>query len=62
MFLSEEKLAEQDKRTAREMREKAKPMPLRFFSSDGNNLERMGQSLFGKKRRGESSGGSRKKR
>jgi hypothetical protein len=60
MFLSEDKLKEQDLKHKKKERENQKaPMPLRFFSSaDDGNLELMGQSIFGKKRKGEKSGGS----
>lgn len=63
MFLSEDKLKEQDlKHKKKEKENRDAPMPLRFFSSiddvNGNNndLERMGQSIFGKKRKGDSFG------
>jgi hypothetical protein len=65
MFLSEDKLKEQDAIHAKKERESQQaPMPLRFFSSgEEGNLEMMGQSLFGgKKRKGGSQGGCHKKK
>ena len=53
MFLSEDKLKEQDRIHSKKEKESQKaPMPLRFFSSgDEGNLEMMGHSLFGGKKR-----------
>lgn len=69
MFLSEDKLKEQELIHKKKEKESRKaPMPLRFFSSvdDGgedDNLEVMGQSLFGKKRKGgvQQQGGNKKR-
>ena len=65
MFLTEEKIEEQNRIHAKKEKESREaPMPLRFFSSgEDGNLERMGEVLFGgDKRKGGAQGGAQKKR
>ena len=65
MFLTQDKIKEQDRiHEKKEQASRQEPMPLRFFSSaEDGNLESVGRSLFGeKKRKGGSKGGVTKKK
>ncbi|KAL3785674.1 hypothetical protein HJC23_008710 [Cyclotella cryptica] len=65
MFLTEEKIKEQNRIHAKKQQESREaPMPLRFFSSaEEGNLERMGEVLFGgEKRKSGTAQGATKKR
>eukprot|EP00970_Alexandrium_tamarense_P005196 scaffold845_cov199-Alexandrium_tamarense.AAC.9 len=61
MFLSEDKIKEQNKLDEeRERKEREAPMPLRFFTAaegTGGDLESVGVALFGESKRGGSDGG-----
>ncbi|KAL7480218.1 hypothetical protein ACHAW6_005915 [Cyclotella cf. meneghiniana] len=66
MFLTEEKIEEQNRIHAKKEQESREaPMPLRFFSSaEEGNLERMGEVLFGgeKRKSGATQGGTKKRK